>query len=224
MKMNWFEKMSMNSPIRAMFLRWYEAPLLRRLGGRLDGLNVLEVGCGRGVGTQLLFEQFGAGHIKALDLDPDMIARARRRLAVYMPDRLTLEVGDITAIQAEDHSFDAVVDFAVLHHIPNWQAAVSEIRRVLKPGGRFLFEEVTKHALDKWFYRTFMVHPEENRFTALQFVQELERQGFVINGNFVERNRGDFVFGAGRSVDAAGENAGQLVAVDSATRSAPTCP
>lgn len=198
MKMNRIEKFLMNNPIRAAFQVWVEAPLLERMGGRTEGMRVLEVGCGRGVGTQEIFSRFGAHSVYALDVDPDMIARARRRLSHLPAERLKVEVGDVTAIQAEDQSFDAVFDFAIIHHVPNWQAAIAEIRRVLKPGGRFFFEEVTSHALNKWSYRTFMEHPTENRFSAIEFVRELEKQGFGVGNNYVERGGGDFIFGVGR--------------------------
>ena len=47
MKMNQLEKLAMNNPVRTLIQRHFEAPLLERLGGRLEGLEVLEVGCGR---------------------------------------------------------------------------------------------------------------------------------------------------------------------------------
>jgi ubiquinone/menaquinone biosynthesis C-methylase UbiE len=195
MKMNRIEKFLMNNPIRAAFQIWVEAPLLERMGGRTEGMRVLEIGCGRGVGTREIFRRFGARSVYAIDIDPDMIDKARRRLGDIPSDRLTVEVGDVTAIRAENHSFDAVFDFAIIHHVPNWQSAISEIRRVLKPGGRFYFEEVTTHALNKWSYRTFMDHPSENRFSTRDFVEELNRQGLTVGNNFVERGGGDFIFG-----------------------------
>lgn len=137
MKLNRIEKVLMNNPVRAWVQRQYEAPLLERFGGRAEGKRVLEIGCGRGVGTEIIFERFGAREVHAFDLDPDMVNRARRRLAVYPPERLRLDVGDATAIDAADESFDAVFDFAIIHHVPDWQRAVSEIRRVLRPGGSF---------------------------------------------------------------------------------------
>lgn len=120
---------------------------------------MLEVGCGRGVGTEQIFRRFGAQSVYAIDIDPDMIARARHRLSHFPLERLKVEVGDVTAIRAEDQAFDAVFDFAIIHHVPNWQAAITEIHRVLKPGGRFYFHEVTRHFLDKWFARTFRNTP-----------------------------------------------------------------
>lgn len=91
-------------------------------------------------------------------------------------------------------------DFGIIHHVPEWQRAVTEIRRILKPGGRFFFEEVTSHALNRWTYRTFLEHPTENRFSGQEFVAELENQGIAVNGNAVSRFFGDFVIGVGRRV------------------------
>jgi ubiquinone/menaquinone biosynthesis C-methylase UbiE len=196
-KLNQVEKALMNNPVRSILQRFYEGPLLERLGGRVEGKRVLEVGCGRGVGTEIIFERFGAREVHAIDLDPDMVDQARRRLSAYLPDRLKLSVGDVAAIEAEDESFDAVFDFGIIHHVPEWQHAVSEIRRVLKAGGRFFFEEVTTHALNRWFYRTFLEHPTENRFSGEEFVAELERQGIIVEGDVVERFFGDFIVGVG---------------------------
>lgn len=207
MKLNAVEKLLMNNPARSAMQRHYEAPLLERMGGRALGQRVLEIGCGRGVGTELLFTRFGAREVHAFDLDPDMVRQAQQRLAAYPPDRLLLTVGDATAISAEDASYDAVFDFGIIHHIPNWQDAIAEIRRVLRPGGRFFFEEVTRHALERWSYRTFLDHPKENRFCGTEFVAELERQGITVGGNVVEQFFGDFVIGVGQCAKETGKRA-----------------
>ena len=190
----------MNNPVRALVQRRYEAALFERLGGRLDGLKVLEIGCGRGIGIEIVFERFGAREVHAFDLDADMVGLARRRLERYGPDRLRLWVGDATAVDAEDASYDAVVDFGIIHHVPRWGLAVAEVRRVLRPGGRFFFEEVTRQALDRWAYRTFFDHPKTDRFTAAEFVAELEARGIEVGRNAVSWCFGDFVTGVGRRV------------------------
>ena len=199
MKLNAAEKALMNNPVRAGLQRRYEARLLERLGGRVEGKRVLEIGCGRGVGTEIIFERFGAREVHAFDVDPDMIEQARIGLSAYSPDRLKLAVGDVTAIEAPDASFDAVFDFAIIHHVPNWKDAVCEVARVLKPEGLFFFEEVTSYALGRWFYRTFLEHPmSQHWFGKDLFVSELERQGILVGNNVVERFFGDFIIGVGR--------------------------
>ena len=206
MKLNRVEKALMNNPVRALVQRRHEARLMERLGGRLDGMRVLEIGCGRGVGTEIIFERFGAREVHAFDIDADMVEKARGRLSRYPPERLRLFVGDAAAVEAEDSFYDAVVDFGIIHHVPGWRRAVAEVSRVLRPGGLFLFEEVTRQALSRWFYRTFLKHPPpENWFTAREFVAELERQGIAVGGNVAGWFFGDFVVGAGRR-GAAGQN------------------
>lgn len=203
MKLNAIEKATMNNPLRAWIQRAYEGPTLERLGGRLPGATVLEIGCGRGIGTEIIFERFGAAEVHAFDLDPDMVRRASHRLARYVAaGRLRLEVGDATSIDAADGSYDAVFDFGIIHHVPDWRSAVAEVRRVLRPGGTFYFEEVTRQALDRWLYRTFFVHPTEDRFTARELAGELERQGFLLAGPLLERAFGDFVLGVARRAPA----------------------
>lgn len=200
MLLNRVEKALMNNPLRAALQRRYEAPLLERLGGRLPDKRVLEIGCGCGIGTEIILRRFGASEVHAFDLDPDMVERARRRLAHAASGRVKLWVGDATRIATPDAAYDAVFDFGIIHHVPAWRAAVSEVRRVLKPGGQFFFEEVTRHALERWSYRAFLVHPAEDRFSAEDFVAELERQGIWVRGRVEERFFGDFVFGVGESL------------------------
>jgi len=173
MKLNAVEMLLVNNPVRTVVQRLYEARLLLELGGRLDGARVLEIGCGRGVGVEILLEQFGASQVYAIEIEPEQLRRAERRLAAYIGRRAMLALEGAEYLPFADQYFDAVVDFGVLHHVSRWQTAVTEIRRVLKPGGRFFFEEVTRDALNRWLYRTLLEHPAENRFSEAEFVAEL---------------------------------------------------
>lgn len=207
MLLNRVEKALMNNPVRAALQRHYEAPLLAGLGGLLEGQRVLEIGCGRGVGTEILVRRFGAAEVHAFDLDPEMVEQAHLRTKGLGRGRVRLWVGDATRIPAPDAAYDAVVDFGIIHHVPDRRAAVAEVRRVLRPGGRFYFEEVTRHALQRWSYRTFLVHPTEDRFSARELLDELERQGIRVGDRYVERFFGDFVIGVGHRAAAAAERA-----------------
>lgn len=192
--MNRADTLLMNNPARARLQRAYEVPLLQRLGAAFGGCEVVEIGCGRGVGTQLMLERMGAAHVSALDLDPAMVDRARRRLSRFGA-RVDVQVGDACHLPLDDESVDAVVDFGIIHDVPAWREAVAEAVRVLRPGGQFVFEEVTRHALQRRSYRTFLEHPEHDRFSAEEFVTELERHGFDFPQPPVTRLFGDFVIG-----------------------------
>jgi ubiquinone/menaquinone biosynthesis C-methylase UbiE len=191
----------MNNPVRRALQWHYEAPLLERLGGRVEGMRVLEIGCGRGVGAEIIVRRFGACRVYAFDFDIKFVRQARRRLGSDSSLTVHLGVGDASAIPAADEAFDAVFDFGVIHHVPNWRAAIAEIRRVLRPGGRLFFEEVTRQALSRWAYRTFLDHPTHDRFSGEELLTEIERHGIQVDGKFVYRGFGDFILGVGHCLN-----------------------
>jgi SAM-dependent methyltransferase len=192
--MNRAEKAVLNNPARRLLQRTFEAPALERHGGRVRGGDVLEVGCGVGGGTRLLLERFEARHVDAVDLDPEQVRRAAKRLRGER--RVVVGEGDVTSLPAEDARYDAVFDVGVLHHVPVWQDGLAEIARVLRPGGVFFFEEVTQRALERWTYRTFFEHPTDNRFTPDGFTSELHRHGLRLLNPVSVWWFGDFVLGA----------------------------
>jgi ubiquinone/menaquinone biosynthesis C-methylase UbiE len=193
MLMNKAETALVNSAPRRWLQRAVEAPVLLRLGGRMAGGTALELGCGRGAGIELILDRFGAERVIGVDLDDAMVARARRRLA----DRpeADVHVGDAAAIDLPDASVDAVFDFAIIHHVPDWRAAVAEIRRVLRPGGRFYYSEVTKHALDRPTYRLLFDHPDHDRFTADDFVGVLKDHDLHVGDRHRTMLAGDYALG-----------------------------
>ena len=81
MLLNRFEYLLMNNPLRAAVQRRFEAPRLLEIGGMGTGGAALEIGCGRGVGAELILDLFGVDSVDAFDLDPRMVGLARRRLA-----------------------------------------------------------------------------------------------------------------------------------------------
>jgi ubiquinone/menaquinone biosynthesis C-methylase UbiE len=177
--LNPVETLMMNNPIRAAIQRRFEAGRLLALGGRLDGGSALEVGCGRGVGVELILDRFGASRVDAFDLDPKMVELARRRLA-GRGERVRLWVGDVERIEAADATYDAVFDFGIIHHVPNWRAALHEIHRVLRPGGRLYAEEVMARFLQHPLWRRLLEHPTEDRFDAAGFASGLEQAGLRV--------------------------------------------
>ncbi len=94
---------------------------------KLEG-PVLDVGCGDGLFAGSVFEEpLDAG----IDLDPKEVDRARKSGAYKMA-----MVADVTKMPFDTHSFNSVISNCVLEHVPDIDRALSEIRRVLKPGGR----------------------------------------------------------------------------------------
>jgi 2-polyprenyl-3-methyl-5-hydroxy-6-metoxy-1,4-benzoquinol methylase len=196
MKLNSIERAAMNNPVRAAHQHHLEAAWFRRLaGGALSGKHVLEIGCGRGVGSEVILDRLGAERVTAFDLDDSMVELARRRLHARP---VSLSVGDVCAIDQPSGAIDTVVDFGIIHHVPDWQQSIAEIARVLRPGGLLLFEELPRHVLEIWAFRTLTKHPRENRFEADEFAAELARHGLHGTGT-IERRLGGMVFvGAAR--------------------------
>jgi 2-polyprenyl-3-methyl-5-hydroxy-6-metoxy-1,4-benzoquinol methylase len=191
MKLNAIERAAMNNPVRAAHQHLREATWFRDLaGGPLSGQRVLEVGCGRGVGTQVILDRLGAAEVTAFDLDESMVALAQRRL---QGRPASVSVGDLCDIKEAAASMDTVIDFGVIHHVPDWQQGVAEIARVLRPGGLLLFEEVPRHVLESWALRTFTVHPRENRFDPDEFAAELARHGLHGTGR-IQKHLGGMLF------------------------------
>lgn len=103
--------------------------------------RVLEIGCGSGTN----FSYYDTGRVErlfALEPSPGMVSRARTALEGSPLAGRTefLECG-AEAIPLEDNSVDTAIITFVLCTIPDWQGALAEVRRVLKPGGQVLFSE-----------------------------------------------------------------------------------
>lgn len=106
--------------------------LLEALPG--DGAEVLELGCGRAEKTRTLATSERIRHILALEVDS--IQHARNLEIADLP-KVSFAHGGAEAIPATDASFDAVLMFKSLHHVPtgHMDHALREIARVLRPGG-----------------------------------------------------------------------------------------
>ncbi len=101
---------------------------------------VLEVG----VGTGLNFALYrGIDELVGVDPDPHMLARARPRAAA-LPFPVTLHEVGAERLPLESSRFDTAVITFTLCTVPDPAAALAEVRRVLRPGGRLLFVEHTR--------------------------------------------------------------------------------
>jgi SAM-dependent methyltransferase len=124
MLMNSIEYWLVNNPLRGFVQRHYETPRLKRLSKGAAG-KVLEIGCGQGTGARIIYELFSPQRYVGIDLDPRMIGRASRVLDA-LPDATFVE-GDVTSLEFPDSTFDLVMDFGIIHHVPNWRDALAEV-------------------------------------------------------------------------------------------------
>ncbi len=128
-----------------------KAPAIRKktvaLAQPAAGEKALDVGCGTGTLAIALRAKVGpGGEVVGIDAAPEMIAVARDKAAKQGAD-IDFRVGLIEEIPFPDDSFDLVLSSFMLHHLPDdlKRNGLAEIRRVLKPGGRFLVVDLTVH-------------------------------------------------------------------------------
>lgn len=178
MLLNRLEFALMNNPVRSAVQRHLEAPRFLRMAGPMAGGRALEIGCGRGVGANLILELFGADTLDGFDLDPRMIGLARERTRAHV-SRVRLWVGDATAIPVASETYDAVFDFGIIHHVPEWRRVLSEVQRVLKPNGTFYSEEILRSFICNPVVRRLLDHPQVDRFDANQFEAALRDAGLI---------------------------------------------
>ena len=111
-------------------------PYLVELAGFKEcaGKKVLEVGCGQG--TDLLQFAKNGAEVYGIDLTDGAIQKASQMFAAYgLKAELSRQNSEDLSAFA-DATFDLVYSFGVIHHTPDTERALAEIRRVLKPGGR----------------------------------------------------------------------------------------
>jgi ubiquinone/menaquinone biosynthesis C-methylase UbiE len=178
-RMSTFERWLVKSPFR-VWLQRREIRAFARWAALPPGASVLDMGCGTGVSTALILETLRPQRLAAFDFDPSMVALARRRLARHLHEHdLDLTVADATHMPYADGLFDAVFESGVVHHIPDWQAALREVGRVLKPGGRFCFAEPSRGRLRRGMYR-ILPHAVESMFDPDEWRSALAEGGLEV--------------------------------------------
>ncbi len=144
----WWRKNPSACPYGQRF--WVEAPhplITRgRLGEILEarkGERILEVGPGTGYYTLDVAEWIKPdGRLDILDLQREMLDHTMRRAGEAGLANVTPAQADATSMPYEDGTFDAAYLVAVLGEIPDQDAALHELSRVLKPGGRLIVGEL----------------------------------------------------------------------------------
>ncbi len=150
-----------------MDFRWRKM-IARRAAAMGD--RVLDVATGTG---DVAFEIRGAGarEVTGLDFSPEMIAAAEAKARARDSD-ITFLIGDAMALPFPDNVFDACTVSFGLRNMPDYQAAIAEMTRVLRPGGKFICLEMTP-------YRK----PVLGRLFSLYFEQIMPIVGGLLSGD-----------------------------------------
>lgn len=129
---------------RACIQLYHHTGSLTNIGGK----NVLEVSCGHGGGASYLTRTFKPAKYTGLDLNPTGIAFCKKRHHVPGLDFIQ---GDAENLPFTKETFDAVVNVEASHCYPDFPRFLSEVARVLKPGGRFLYADFRfKESIPAW--------------------------------------------------------------------------
>lgn len=136
--------------------------------GEVRGKTILEYGCGDGENTVVLANR--GAKIIALDISAELLDVARKRLDVNGCDDVELLIGSAHSLPLPDESVDVIFGMAILHHL-ELALAAREVLRVLKKGGRAIFEEPTRNSklvsrVRKLFPQRADVSPFERPLTS----------------------------------------------------------
>lgn len=132
----------------------------------LDGLDVVELGCGGGQAS-VGFAREPVDRVVGVDLSPEQLGYARQLRDAYDVEA-SFTTGDVTAVPLPDEAFDLAFSSWVYQMVPDLEAACGEAARVLRPGGTFVF------AVPHPFIQVF--HPETHEFEHSYFTEEPTRK------------------------------------------------
>ena len=142
--------------------------------GDVRGKTVLEYGCGDGLNTLVLARR--GAEVKAIDISADLIDVARRRLVAHgVSGNVEFMVASAHNLPMRNESVDVVFGIAILHHL-DLELSALEVRRVLRNGGRAIFQEPVRNSRLLGFIRGLIPYrpPDVSPFERPLTDEELE--------------------------------------------------
>jgi ubiquinone/menaquinone biosynthesis C-methylase UbiE len=134
-----FEKLFVNSARNSRKVAERAARRLSAAGARA-GQTCLDVGCGNGTAAVHVADTVGL-RMTGVDVDPEQIASARS--ATGNRNDVRFLTASATQLPFDDGEFNFVFSSLATHHMPDWSAALGEMVRVLEPGGRLVYTDLT---------------------------------------------------------------------------------
>lgn len=163
-----FEEALEDNPLRPLVRDRMEIMPLARAADAGRIATALQVACARGDSSAQLLTRFDIGEFIAVDKSEAMIALAGAKHAGIAT---RFQVMDIPRLGFPDGRFDAVFNLAELHNYGDWRQGLSEMARVLKPGGLLIMNELSIESFRQGMGPYFMrrtVHPYERMFSATE--------------------------------------------------------
>jgi ubiquinone/menaquinone biosynthesis C-methylase UbiE len=102
-----------------------------------DGMTMLDIGCGGGATLKRLLKRSPDGKVHGIDISEESVAKARKVNKRLLGSQVFVEQGSADSLPWEDQKFDVVTAVETVYFWPNLPECLKEVRRVLKPDGRF---------------------------------------------------------------------------------------
>ena len=102
-----------------------------------DGWTMLDIGCGGGATLKRLLKRSDGAQVYGIDISEESVAKARKVNAERLNSQVFVTQGSAEMLPYEDRKFDLVTAVETVYFWPNLPDCLKEVRRVLKPGGRF---------------------------------------------------------------------------------------
>ncbi len=172
MKMRRIEKQFVNSARHSARVAEHAEQLVR-IADPQPGQRLLDVGCGNGTAPIHLATTFGL-EVTGVDIDPEQIQTAVAESTNLAATRFL--VADAIDLPFADGEFDLVYTNKTTHHIREWQQALTEMTRVLKPGGHLLYTDFVAP-----FGRRLPTRRALNRLASEHRLQVVRRSASPLN-------------------------------------------
>jgi ubiquinone/menaquinone biosynthesis C-methylase UbiE len=164
--------------------RIYSSSLLDKIYDDVEaGDNVLEVACGTGLVALKIADQ--ASKVSGVDLSVSLIDEAKKKIKENGPYNVEFSVEDAYSLPFGNDVFDTIICTNAFQNMKYPQKALSEIKRALKPGGRFIgvvigFGEAPKYKILFMIFKLFLRFPLFNIFSLDKMADMIRDSGFSI--------------------------------------------
>jgi len=165
------------------------------------GRRVLDIACGEGYGANLLARR--AERVVGMDLSRKAVWHAAQR---YRRPNLRFKIGDGQRIPAEDRAFDLVVSFETIEHLPQPEIFLSEVKRVLAPGGILVISSPDRAIYTERignmnaFHCSEMYHDDFMALLRTRFAQVASGRQRLVAGSYIslDQHRSPVLYGTYR--------------------------